>query len=308
MDRVILPALGRGEWVLCDRFIDSTMAYQGYARGMDIATLDAINAFAIYDREPDLTLLLDLGVEAGFARLKERYSESGDSHDRFEREARAFHERVREGYHKLAERAPERFRVVDADQPCGSGRGSGLVRGRGGIAPMMDTLDLHAEAWEGIKNGYASGRLAACVCHRGISTGKRPAFRRSRSLSCSIVKARRSPAMSDAGCRQVEAHKHVDTLWIEPQSKSRQITTDDARGLIQRMTQTSFEGGWKAGVILCADCLNVNSENALLKTLEEPPPKSLLLLVTDSAESLLPTIISRCQKICAFRGQGGCDG
>jgi len=66
MDQVVLPALGRGEWVLCDRFIDSTMAYQGFARGMDIATLDRINDFAIDSRNPDLTLLLDLDVEKGF--------------------------------------------------------------------------------------------------------------------------------------------------------------------------------------------------------------------------------------------------
>jgi dTMP kinase len=116
MDRVILPTLGNGGWVLCDRFIDSTMAYQGYARGMDLATLDAINAFAIYDRKPDLTILLDLDIEAGFQRLEKRYADSEESHDRFEREARAFHHRVRDGYHKLAEREPERFCIVKADR------------------------------------------------------------------------------------------------------------------------------------------------------------------------------------------------
>lgn len=116
MDQVILPALGRGEWVLCDRFIDSTMAYQGFARGMDIATLDAINEFAIHGRKPDLTLLLDLDVEVGFQRLETRYADGEETHDRFEREAREFHHRVRDGYHRLAEREPERFRVIDADQ------------------------------------------------------------------------------------------------------------------------------------------------------------------------------------------------
>ncbi len=113
MDQVVLPSLERGEWVLCDRFIDSTMAYQGYARGMDIDTLDAINGFSIAGRKPDLTLLLDLDIEQGFQRLEERYS-AGGSADRFEREARNFHHRVRNGYHTLAEREPERFRVIDA--------------------------------------------------------------------------------------------------------------------------------------------------------------------------------------------------
>ena len=115
MDQVMLPALERGEWVICDRFIDSTMAYQGYARGLDIDTLDAINHFAIGGRKPDLTLLLDLDIEQGFERLEERYA-AGGSADRFEREARDFHLRVRDGYHKLVARDPNRFRVIDADQ------------------------------------------------------------------------------------------------------------------------------------------------------------------------------------------------
>lgn len=117
MDTIILPALERGEWVLCDRFIDSTMAYQGFARGMDIGTLDLINAFAIDGRKPDLTLLLDLDIERGFDRLKERYSDGKGSADRFECEARDFHLRVRDGYHQLVAREPERFRIVDADHP-----------------------------------------------------------------------------------------------------------------------------------------------------------------------------------------------
>ena len=116
MNHVILPALGRGEWVICDRFIDSTMAYQGYARGMPLETLDLINGFAINGRKPDLTLLLDLDIERGFQRLEERYADGKGSADRFEREARDFHFRVRDGYHKLADREPERFRVIDTDR------------------------------------------------------------------------------------------------------------------------------------------------------------------------------------------------
>jgi dTMP kinase len=112
----IMPALERGAWVLCDRFIDSTMAYQGFARGMDIETLDRINDFAINLRKPDLTLLLDLDIDRGFERLEKRYADGSQSHDRFEQEARDFHLRVRDGYHKLAQREPERFRLINADQ------------------------------------------------------------------------------------------------------------------------------------------------------------------------------------------------
>ena len=117
MSQVILPALADGIWVLCDRFIDSTMAYQGFARGMDIDTLDRINDFAVAGRKPDLTILLDLDVERGFERLAKRYADGSGSADRFEREGRDFHLRVREGYHTLAAREPERFAVVDTDRP-----------------------------------------------------------------------------------------------------------------------------------------------------------------------------------------------
>ncbi len=117
MKRVILPSLERGEWVLCDRFIDSTMAYQGYARGMDIKTLDQINDFAVHGRKPDLTILLDLEVNRGFERLKHRYADGVDSADRFEREALDFHQRVRDGYHQLAILDAERFRIVNSDRP-----------------------------------------------------------------------------------------------------------------------------------------------------------------------------------------------
>lgn len=111
---VILPALAKGAWVVCDRFADSTVAYQGYARGFDIELLLRLNALAIGPAVPDLTLLLDLDVERGFARLGERQAAGGEGHDRLERESRAFHERVRAGYLELAARWPERFRVIDA--------------------------------------------------------------------------------------------------------------------------------------------------------------------------------------------------
>ena len=106
---VIVPALERGEWVVCDRFADSTTAYQGYGRGFSVEQMIAINAFAIGGAQPDLTILLDLPVSDGFARLQQR----GGQKDRIENEAVEFHERVRAGYLELAKRWPERFRIVD---------------------------------------------------------------------------------------------------------------------------------------------------------------------------------------------------
>lgn len=168
----------------------------------------------------------------------------------------------------------------------------------------MEAVDLHAEAWEGIRNGFESGRLAHAYVIVGSPRGNALEFAES-FLKLLFCESAEKPCNDCVACRQVEAHKHVDNLWIEPQSKSRMVLVDDVAGLIRRISQTSFEGGWKAGVVLQADRMNIESENKLLKTLEEPPPKTILLLVTDSPQGLLPTIISRCQKIVLSQGNTG---
>lgn len=109
---VILPALTLGEVVLCDRFADSTLAYQGYGRGVDLTLIEQINAVASHGLHPDLTALLDLPVDVGIGRAT-----STGRADRFERQGPDFHERVREGYRELAEREPARWVVVDAALP-----------------------------------------------------------------------------------------------------------------------------------------------------------------------------------------------
>lgn len=113
---VILPALEQGSWVVCDRFFDSTTAYQGYGRGFPMEHVLAINAFAVGPAIPDRTLLLDVPVERGFERLQARYADSDAQRDRIEMEALSFHRRVREGYLELARRETGRFRMIDADR------------------------------------------------------------------------------------------------------------------------------------------------------------------------------------------------
>lgn len=117
VQNVILPALRRGALVVCDRFYDSTTAYQGYARGCEQATLALLNAFAVQNLVPDLTVLLDLNLQSGFKRLGDRNRRDGKSKDRIESESVAFHRRVRMGYLDLARKNPERFRVIDSDRP-----------------------------------------------------------------------------------------------------------------------------------------------------------------------------------------------
>ena len=112
---VIRPALARGALVLCDRFTDSTLAYQGFARGLSLETLTTLNAAATGGLEPDLTLLFDLPVEEGLARVRKRKEELGEQGcDRLDAEAVSFHAAVRKGFHFIAEHAPSRVCLLDA--------------------------------------------------------------------------------------------------------------------------------------------------------------------------------------------------
>mgnify|MGYP001039322588 FL=1 len=111
---VIRPALVEGRWVLCDRFMDSTVAYQGYGRGLGPDLIEPMNALAVGETVPDLTILLDLDPAIGLERIGHRNRAIGRQADRLERETLAFHERLREGYLALAARFPERIRLVDA--------------------------------------------------------------------------------------------------------------------------------------------------------------------------------------------------
>jgi dTMP kinase len=116
--RLIVPALGEGTSVVCDRFMDASVAYQGWARGLGEDLVERLNSFAVGGVVPDVTYLLDLPVDEGFRRGPEqREGEGARPKDRLEREDRRFHERVREGYLRLAGRERARFVVVDASLP-----------------------------------------------------------------------------------------------------------------------------------------------------------------------------------------------
>jgi len=111
VSKVILPALRSGGVVVCDRFADSSLAYQGLARGIGLEVVESINEFATEGLKPDLTILLDLPVEEGLGRTQ--------SKDRMTSEGIEFHNAVRKGYLALAAREPDRFVVIDARKPIG---------------------------------------------------------------------------------------------------------------------------------------------------------------------------------------------
>ncbi|MDD2221764.1 MAG: dTMP kinase [Clostridia bacterium] len=108
VDEVIIPALKRGEIVICDRFIDSTIAYQGAGRGLDIKFLQALNAFATDGLEPDLTFVLRVSVATSLGRRKQDF-------DRIEEEGKVFFSLIADAYSLLAEQNPQRIKVIDGE-------------------------------------------------------------------------------------------------------------------------------------------------------------------------------------------------
>lgn len=113
VEEVIQPNLKEGKVVICDRYADSSTAYQSYGRGLDLDIVKKINDAATHGLKPDLTILLDMPVEEGLVRKK------GNRHDRFEREERVFHQKIRDGFLKMATEEPERWLVIDASQSKG---------------------------------------------------------------------------------------------------------------------------------------------------------------------------------------------
>jgi len=113
---VLRPALAAGKTVLCDRYFDATIVYQGYARGLDLKLIEQLHDLLLGDFRPDLTFLLDLAPSAGLARAWAQIDSGTRTGQeiRFEEEALSFHERVRAGYLAVARKEPDRFRIIDA--------------------------------------------------------------------------------------------------------------------------------------------------------------------------------------------------
>lgn len=112
VDEVIKPALAKGQVVLCDRYNDSTVAYQGTARGFDSVWTRSLCDFATNNLQPTLTLYLDIDPKIGLSRV----ANTGVAKDRIESEALSFHEKIRESFHRIAKEEPKRFRIIDASQ------------------------------------------------------------------------------------------------------------------------------------------------------------------------------------------------
>lgn len=165
---------------------------------------------------------------------------------------------------------------------------------------------LMEEAQALVRHAFASGRMAHAYLLVGSPRGvaAEMAVFMMQLLACQEENA---PCGACETCRQIAARTWCDNLWIHPMKKSRVISVDQMRHgagdnkipppyLLPWLSESSFAGGWKAAVLAGADRLNDAAANAFLKMLEEPPPRTLLLLLTDAPQLLLPTIRSRCQR------------
>lgn len=146
LETVISPALNSGQIVVCDRFIASTVAYQGYGRGLDLELINLLNKAATQDLLPDLTVFLDVEVESGLARKKGRPGGQTGERDTFESETLEFHRRVREGYLELASSEPPAFSgkagwlVIDGTLP----RDTIASQIRGKVRQLLDDRSVDA--------------------------------------------------------------------------------------------------------------------------------------------------------------------
>jgi dTMP kinase len=115
VEEVIRPALHQGHIVLCDRFTDSTRAYQGAGRGLDLAVIDELDRIACRGLQPDITLVIDIPLEVSLERARVRNKGSGSRETRMDDQSAAFHQHVREAFHQMVRAEPERFIMIDGD-------------------------------------------------------------------------------------------------------------------------------------------------------------------------------------------------
>lgn len=158
----------------------------------------------------------------------------------------------------------------------------------------MDVAEAYSLISRAIDTGHAAHGYLVCGDLKG---------------QCDVLMDRVLAKLFPDEPEQVANHAHPDIAWLEPEGKSRTIHVRSMRErIVEPMSTTAFSGGWKVGVIVGADRLEPESANAFLKTLEEPTPKTMFLLLTDQPDAILPTIISRSQRIDLPLSEGLIEG
>ena len=318
--KVIDPALERGAVVITDRYIDSSLAYQGAGRGQATADIARLNSWATDGREPDLTILLDMEPAEGLSRRAR-------SADRLEAEPLDFHRRVQAGFLELARAKPDQYLVVDAAAPpdeiteqikdqirevlpdpvprtteavTGSFAGhprprfpaSSRSAGESGPGPgdsVFDELAGQEAVVAQLRNAVAGAMTHAWLFTGPPGSGRSVAARAfAAALLCPFGGCGECPS-----CRQVRAGTHADLLLVRPDGLSYGVK--QTRDLVLRAAGAPSGGRWRVVLFEDADRCTEAAANALLKAIEEPAPRTVWLLCSPSAEDLVTTIRSRCR-------------
>ena len=291
----IEPALARGEWVVCDRYVPSSLVYQGVVRGLGVDVVEQLNAVATAGLEPDLVVVLDVTDDVAAAR------QAGEP-DRLEARGRpSSTPRCVRAYRDLARE--HGWVVVDGDGAVDDVARACPRRRRAGAGRM--TSAVASERWARVVGQDRAvallQRAAERPVHAYLLVGPRGSGveEAARCFAAALVAPDGDDRAWDLALRGV----HPDVVEIDPPQL--QIRIEDAQLIIDEASRSPIEGERKVIIVVRRRALRLNdaAANKLLKTLEEPPPRALIVLVTAGADQLLPTIRSRCQRVdFAFLG------
>ena len=298
--RVIRPALDRGDVVICDRYLDSSVAYQGHGRDLGARHVRDLSLWATRDLLPDLTVLLDIDPVVGLSRVSDP--------DRLEAEPLSYHQRVRDAFLVISSDEPDRYLVLDATAACRGPRPRHPRAGAAGAEPRMsagiwdrligqqhvvDELSPRGGRCREDRPRRARSRDDPCVAdHRSA---------RLRSVHCGHVaspppsSARRTAAASAKPAERRPSAGIPTSAVVSTETLSYSI--ENARELVRQSEMSPIKSHWHVIVMEDADRLTDQAVNVLLKSLEEPPPHTVWILCAPSVEDVLPTIQSRTRHV-----------
>ncbi len=307
---VVRPALAAGEVVLLDRFIDSSLAYQGAGRELAVDDIRRLSLWATGGLRPDLTVLLDLAASEGLARARGR-----SDFDRLERESIEFHERVRTGFLACAAEEPRsvrRARRHPSHRRTGRRDRKDGYRTAGGARAVSDVWSSLIGQPETVSLLQASAAAAAqlasgqsiatgSMSHAWLFTGPAGSGRSvaARALAAALQCVGDGPPGCGvcSACRTVLAGTHPDVRMVVPEGLS--ISVADIRSVVATAARLPAMGRWQVVVIEDADRMTEGASNALLKVIEEPPARTIFLLCAPSThpDDVSVTIRSRCRLV-----------
>ena len=292
IEEVIRPALEDGKIVICDRFVESSAVYQGIARGMGIDLVYKVNQFAIGDTMPDLTIMIDLDAEAGISRKKKQAEL-----DRMESETIDFHKKVVEGYRQLASLHPDRIYTVDGSLTIEEihqkivSQVNKKFHGKGDGMKSFDAIIGHKKIISHFEEAIKTGKVSHAYLLSGEDGSGKMMI--AKAVAKALLCEHKDGCGECAACKQVDSLNHPDVIYITHEKY--EIRVDDIRkGINETIDIKPYSGDYKIYIIDDADRMNAGAQNALLKTLEEPPAYAVILLLTNNKDRLLDTILSRC--------------